>query len=56
MTDIKVPKRSRESVVVLAKDSTVYALPQYEIADAVKIDEDTKNVAYIAIVPKSTNN
>ncbi len=56
LTDIKVPKRSRESVVVLAKDSIVYALPQYEIADAVKIDEDTKNVAYIAIVPKSTNN
>ncbi|MDE6275533.1 MAG: tRNA lysidine(34) synthetase TilS [Clostridia bacterium] len=53
LTDIKVPKRSRENIVVLAKDNVVYALPQYEIADIVKIDNDTKNIAYMAIIPKN---
>lgn len=50
LTDIKVPKRSRENIVVLAKRNVVYALPQYEIADVVKIDENTKNIAYMAII------
>ncbi len=52
LTDIKAPKRIRDSIVVLAKENVVYALPQYEIADAVKIDENTKNVAYITIIKK----
>ncbi|MDE5755516.1 MAG: tRNA lysidine(34) synthetase TilS [Clostridia bacterium] len=54
LTDIKVPKRSRDSIVVLAKQNVVYALPQYEIADIVKVDEDTKNIAYMAMIPKSS--
>ena len=52
LTDIKAPKRIRETIVVLAKENVVYALPQYEIADIVKIDENTKNVAYMAIIKK----
>ena len=52
LTDIKVPKRNRDNLVVLAKGSVVYALPQYEIADLIKIDESTKNIAYMAIIPK----
>ncbi|MDE5654129.1 MAG: tRNA lysidine(34) synthetase TilS [Clostridia bacterium] len=55
MTGIKVPKRNRDNIVVIAKENVVYVLPQYEIADAVKVDEDTKNIAYIAIVPKCRN-
>ncbi|MDE7208752.1 MAG: tRNA lysidine(34) synthetase TilS [Clostridia bacterium] len=53
LTDIKAPKRIRDSIVVLAKENIVYALPQYEIADAVKIDESTKNVAYMTIIKKN---
>ena len=52
LTDIKVPKRNRDNLVVLAKGNAVYALPQYEIADIIKIDNDTVNIAYMAIIPK----
>lgn len=52
LTDIKVPKRIRGNLVVLAKGSVVYALPQYEISDLIKIDESTKNIAYVAIMPE----
>ena len=54
LTDIKAPKRNRDNIVVLAKQDVVYALPQYEIADIVKIDADTKNIAYMAIIPKNS--
>ena len=52
LTDIKVPKRSRDNLVVLAKEGVVYALPQYEIADIIKIDDNTVNIAYMEIIPK----
>ncbi|MDE6869623.1 MAG: hypothetical protein K2J75_02745, partial [Clostridia bacterium] len=52
LTDIKAPRRIRDNIVVLAKENVVYALPQYEIADAVKIDESTKNVVYMTIIKK----
>lgn len=53
LTDIKVPLRRRDNIVVLAKENVVYALPQYEIGDVVKIDGNTQNVAYMAIIPKN---
>ncbi|MDE6372171.1 MAG: tRNA lysidine(34) synthetase TilS, partial [Clostridia bacterium] len=53
LTDIKAPRRIRDNIVVLAKENIVYALPQYEISDAVKIDEDTKRVAYISLINKN---
>lgn len=52
LTDIKIPRRNRESIVVLAKENEVYALPQYEIGDIVKIDGNTRRVAYISIIKK----
>ena len=51
-TDVKVPKRNRDNVVVLAKGADVYALPEYEIGDIVKIDETTQRVAYLDIIKK----
>lgn len=53
LTDIKVPKRLRDGIIVIAKDGEVYLLPEYEIADCVKVDGDTKNKAYISVINKS---
>ena len=52
LTDIKAPRRIRENIAVIAKENVVYALPQYEISDLVKIDENTKKIAYMAIISK----
>lgn len=52
LTDIKAPKRKRENIVVLAKGSEVYALPEYEISDRIKVDESTSRVAYLDVVNK----
>lgn len=54
-TDKKVPKRLRDNAVVLAKDNVVYLLPEYEISDFVKVDENTQNKAYIGIAQKGGN-
>ncbi|MDE6188988.1 MAG: tRNA lysidine(34) synthetase TilS, partial [Clostridia bacterium] len=53
LTDIKAPKRLRDSVIVIAKGSVVYLLPEYEIADCVKVEESTQNKAYITIINKT---
>ncbi|MDE7337579.1 MAG: tRNA lysidine(34) synthetase TilS [Clostridia bacterium] len=55
-TDAKIPKRLRDNVVVVAKDSVVYLLPEYEISDQVKVDENTLNKAYISVVKKERRN
>lgn len=52
-TDIKLPKRYRDNAVVVAKGSTVYLLPEYEISDYVKVDENTKRIAYIQVKKSS---
>lgn len=54
-TDKKVPKRLRDNAVVIAKDNVVYLLPEYEIGDCVKVDENTQNKAYIGIVKKDAD-
>ena len=51
-TDKKVPKRLRDDAVILAKGNIVYLLPEYEIADCVKVDENTQNKAYIFVKNK----
>ena len=51
-TDKKVPKRLRDNAVVIAKEGVVYLLPEYEISDIVKVDDSTRNKAYIGITQK----
>ena len=51
-TDKKVPKRLRDNAVVIAKEGVVYLLPEYEISDIVKVDDSTRNKAYIVIAQK----
>ena len=48
-TDIKVAKRHRDNAIVIAKGNTVYLLPEYEISDNIKVDENTTNIAYIQV-------
>lgn len=48
-TDSKIAKRLRDNVIVIAKDNNVLLLPEYEISDYVKVDENTKNIAYINV-------
>ena len=50
LTDIKVPKRIRDYLPIIAKNDDVYAVLPYEISDFVAVDEQTKNVAYIKTV------
>ena len=51
-TDIKIPNRLRDGVIVVAKGNVVCLLPEYEIADCVKVDEDTVSKAYVSVVKK----
>lgn len=43
-TDIKLAKRLRDKVVVLARGSEILAVLGVEISDSVKIDKDTKTI------------
>jgi tRNA(Ile)-lysidine synthase len=47
LTDIKLPLSGRNRLLVLAKGSEVYAVLGIEVADAVKIDKNTKNIIEI---------
>lgn len=49
LTDKKIPLYLRDKLLVIAKDSIVYAVLGVEIADQVKIDEETKNIYLINI-------
>lgn len=42
LTDVKIPLYMRDKLLVIAKDSVVYAVLGVEISDDVKIDEKTK--------------
>lgn len=50
LTDKKVPLRKRNSLVVIAKDSEVFAIFGVEISKNVAIDCDTKNVFELKIL------
>ena len=47
LTDIKVPKRIRDYLPIIAKNQDVFAVLPYEIADKVAILNTTKRIAYI---------
>ena len=49
LTDKKIPLYLRDKLLVIAKDSTVYAVLGVEISEQVKIDEQTKNKYLIKI-------
>ncbi|MBQ9114818.1 MAG: tRNA lysidine(34) synthetase TilS [Clostridia bacterium] len=49
LTDIKIPLYMRDKLLLIAKDSTVYAVLGVEISDELKIDENTKNKYLINI-------
>jgi len=53
LTDIKAPKRKRDALIVAAKESKVLLLPDYEISDWVKVDENTEQIAYISVKDKA---
>ncbi|MFW5780874.1 MAG: tRNA lysidine(34) synthetase TilS, partial [Bacillota bacterium] len=44
LTDIKLPKRKREKLLVVASGKEVYVVCGLEISDKVKIDENTKQI------------
>lgn len=49
LTDKKIPLYLREKLLVIAKDSVVYAVLGVEVSDEVKVDENSKNVYVIKI-------
>lgn len=48
-TDIKLARRLRDNVIVVAKGQTVLLLPEYEISDEIKIDDHTARTAYVKV-------
>lgn len=49
LTDIKIPLYMRDKLLLIAKDSTIYAVLGVEISDEIKIDETTTNKYLINI-------
>ncbi len=49
LTDKKIPLYMRDKLLLIAKENVVYAVLGVEVADEVKIDEDTKNIYLIEI-------
>jgi len=49
LTDMKFPLYIRDKMLVIAKESQVYAILGVEISDEIKIDENTKNIYLINI-------
>ena len=47
LTDKKIPKRERDSLVVLAHDNTVYAIAGVAVSELAKVDESTKTIVRI---------
>ena len=47
LTDIKLPLRLRDGLIVLAKDNDVYAIVGVEISDKAKIDKNTERIVEI---------
>lgn len=50
LTDKKIPLRKRDGLAVIAKDSTVYAVPSVDISADVGIDENTETVYELKII------
>ena len=49
LTDIKLPKRLRDDLIVLAKGSEVYAILGVEISDKAKIDDTTTRIVQLKV-------
>ena len=49
LTDKKIPLYMRDKLLLIAKDSVVYAVLGVEVSDEVKIDENTKKIYLIEI-------
>ena len=49
LTDKKIPLYMRDKLLLIAKDSVVYAVLGVEVADEVKIDENTEKIYLIEI-------
>jgi tRNA(Ile)-lysidine synthase len=48
MTDIKIPKRERDYIPLVAAGSEVLIVIGYEISDKVRVDKETKNIYTIS--------
>ena len=48
----KLPAEERKYLPILADEHTIYAVCGVEIADEVKVTEETKNIKYIALLEK----
>lgn len=53
LTDKKIPLRVRDSLMLIAKDSEVYAVFGVDISSKVKIDEDSKLIYELKILDKN---
>lgn len=49
LTDIKIPQRERDNLIVIAKEHRILAVLPYEISDDIAVREKTKNIVYIKI-------
>lgn len=47
LTDIKIPKRQRDKLLVVARENEVLMLCGWEISDKIKIDDNTTEILYI---------
>ena len=50
LTDKKVPARKRDGLVVVAKDSEIFAVLCVDISREVKVDENTKNIVKLSLI------
>ena len=48
MTDKKIPKKDRDNLLLVAKDSDVLAIQSVAISDKIKVDKTTKNIIKIS--------
>ena len=49
LTDVKMPSYMRSKLLVIAKDSTVYAVLGVEISDEIKVTEETEKIYLINV-------
>lgn len=47
LTDIKMPARERDRLLVIARDNEILMICGHEISEKIKIDEKTKEILYI---------
>ena len=49
LTDVKMPSYMRSKLLVIAKDSTVYAVLGVEISDEIKVTEEAEKIYLINV-------